>query len=109
MSKRWGQRPECLPDLHVAWDLEADYIALALVNLIYAYSPRRIILGGGVSQHKGLLEMTRCKVRQFMNGYVQSSMLLDRIDEYILPPALGNRSGGLGAIAMAGMLVGAIG
>lgn len=105
MHKRWGQRPESLPDSHPAWDLEADYIALALANLIYAYSPRRIILGGGVAQHPGLLDAVRCKVKQFMNGYVQSPMLLEKIDEYILPPALGNRSGGLGAIAMASVLV----
>jgi fructokinase len=105
MSKRWGQRPESLPDSHPAWDLESDYIALALVNLIYAYSPKRIILGGGVAQHPGLLEAVRCKVRQFMNGYVQSPMLLEKIDDYIRPPALGNRSGGLGAIAMASVLV----
>jgi fructokinase len=105
MHKRWGQRPETLPDAHPAWDLESDYIALALANLIYAYSPRRIILGGGVSQHAGLLDAVRCKVRQFMNGYVQSPMLQEKIDDYILPPALGNRSGGLGAIAMASVLV----
>jgi fructokinase len=101
MSQRWGQCPESLPPSHPAWDLETDYLAFALVNLIYAYSPQRIILGGGVSQHPGLLEDTRCKVRQFMNGYVQSSRLMDGIDEYIISPALGNRSGGLGAIAMA--------
>lgn len=104
MSKRWGQRPEMLPNSHPAWDLESDYIALALVNLIYAYSPRRVILGGGVSQHPGLLQSTCCKVKQFMNGYIQSSLLLERIENYILPPALGNRSGGLGAIAMATVL-----
>lgn len=106
MSKRWAQSPECLPDSHPGWDLESDYIAFALVNLIYAYSPKRIILGGGVSQHKGLLETAHCKVKQYLNGYVRSSMLVDRIDEYIRPPVLGNRSGGLGAIAMARMLVG---
>jgi len=105
MHQRWGQRPESLPDSHPAWDLESDYIALALANLIYAYSPRRIILGGGVAQHPGLLDAVRCKVKQFMNGYVQSPMLLEKIDDYILPPALGNRSGGLGAIAMASVLV----
>jgi hypothetical protein len=33
-------------------------------------------------------------------------MLAERIDEYILPPALGNRSGALGAIAMAIELAG---
>jgi fructokinase len=101
MNQRWGQSPERLPASHPAWDLETDYLAFALVNLIYAYSPQRIILGGGVSQHPGLLRETRCKVKQFMNGYVQSPMLMDHLDEYILPPALGNRSGGLGAIAMA--------
>jgi fructokinase len=58
-------------------------------------------LGGDVSQHPGLLEDTRCKVKQFMNGYVQSPLLMDGIDKYIISPALGNRSGGLGAIAMA--------
>jgi fructokinase len=105
MRERWGQSPERLPDTHPAWDLESDYIAWALANLIYAYSPRRIILGGGVSQHVGLLEATRCKVRQFINGYIQASAVQDRIDEYILPPALGNRSGVLGAIALAGRLV----
>ena len=103
LSERWGQSPESLPVSHPAWDLESEYIALAIVNLIYAYSPQRIILGGGVSQHVDLLQAVHCKVKQFMNGYVQSPVL-DRIEEYIIPPALGNRSGGLGAIAMARML-----
>ena len=82
------------------WDLETDYLAFALVNLIYAYSPQRIILGGGVSQYPGLPKI-RCKVRQFMNGYVQSPMLMDGIDKYIISPSLGELLRGLGAIAMA--------
>jgi len=61
----------------------------------------KALLGGGVSQHPGLIEETRCKVSQFMNGYVQSPLLMNGIDEYIISPSLGNRSGGLGAIAMA--------
>jgi fructokinase len=106
MSMRWGKRPEELGESAAAWDLESDYLALALVNLIYAYSPQRIILGGGVANHPGLLQDIRCKVKQLINGYIQSRMLTDRIHEYVLPPALGNRSGGLGAIAMASMLPG---
>ena len=104
LNQRWGQPSEELPSSHVAWDLETDYLALALVNLIYAYSPQRIVLGGGVSQQSGLLETIRCKVQREINGYVQSPWLMHRIDEYIVPPALGNRSGSLGAIAMARML-----
>ncbi len=101
MAKRWGQSPETLPDDHPAWDLEAEYIALAIVNLIYAYSPRRIILGGGVPQHKGLIQMAREKVREIINGYVQSVEVEQKIEEYIQSPFLGNRSGALGAMAMA--------
>ena len=101
INQRWGQNAEALPDSHPAWELEAEYIALALINLIYAYSPQRIVLGGGVSQHAGLHEVVRQKVQQDLNGYIQSPMLLRTIDEYIVRPSLGNRSGVLGAIAMA--------
>ena len=101
MSQRWGRSPEDLPIAHPAWDLEEEYIAIAIADLIYAYSPQRIILGGGVSQHPGFHEATRHKVKKYLNGYIQSAMITEKIDEYILPPALGNRSGALGAIAMA--------
>lgn len=105
MAKRWGQSPETLPLDHPAWDLEANYIALALVNLIYAYSPRRIIVGGGVAQHPGVVKVARDKVQTILNGYIQSGMVLNNIEDYIQLPSLGNRSGALGAMAMARKLV----
>ncbi len=101
MRTRWHQSPEELPPDHPGWDLEAEYLAVALTDLIYAYSPRRIILGGGVSQHPGLHDAVRRKVRRLVRGYVHSPMLEECIDEYIQPPSLGHRSGGLGAIALA--------
>jgi len=104
MAKRWGKRPEELSDSTGAWNLETDYLASAIVNLIYAYSPQKIIVGGGISKHPGLHQALQWKVRQLINGYIELPLLTGRIDEYILPPALGNRSGGLGAIAMARQL-----
>jgi fructokinase len=101
MAQRWGGYPEELPATHGAWDLEIDYLASAIVNFIYAYSPQRIIVGGGVSKHPGLHQALRSKVQQLINGYIELPLLTNRIGEYILPPTLGNRSGGLGAIAMA--------
>jgi fructokinase len=101
MRQRWGQSAESLPADHPAWELEAEYIALALINLVYIYSPQRIILGGGVSEHPGLHEAVRRKVQEYNKGYIQSPVLLNGLDDYIVPPTLGNRSGGLGAIAMA--------
>jgi len=105
MNRRWGQPAETLPEDHPAWDLEAEYIALALANLIYAYSPQKIVLGGGVALHPGFHDAVRHKVQTLLNGYVQSPILLEKIGDYIVQPALGNRSGALGAIAMAISLV----
>ena len=101
MARRWGEPAETLPVDHPAWNLEAEYIALALVNLIYAFSPQRIVLGGGVAQHPGLHEMIRSRVQRHLNGYLPSPMVLEKIDDYIVKPALGNRSGVFGALAMA--------
>lgn len=101
MAQRWGRPADTLPDDHPGWDLEAKYIALAIVNQIYAYSPQRVVLGGGVAQHAGLLQKVQLKTQQILNNYVQSDMILNHIDRYIVSPGLGNRSGVLGAIAMA--------
>jgi fructokinase len=40
-------------------------------------------------------------VARLLNGYIQSPWIHERIDEYIVPPGLGNRAGVLGAIALA--------
>jgi fructokinase len=101
MARRWGEPAENLPDGHPAWDLEAEYIALGLVNLAYAFSPQRIVLGGGVAQHPGFHEMVRARVQRRLNGYLQSPTVIDNIDDFIVHPALGNRSGVFGALALA--------
>ncbi|NTU63233.1 MAG: ROK family protein, partial [Chloroflexi bacterium] len=43
VEKRWQQRGETLPPDHPAWQLEAHYVALAVVNLIYCFSPQRVV------------------------------------------------------------------
>ncbi len=98
---RWGQPAETLPPDHPAWELEAHYVALALSDLICTLSPKRIVLGGGVLEHPGLVERVRVRVQELLNGYVQSPVILKHIDEYIVRPGLGSRAGVLGAIALA--------
>jgi fructokinase len=101
LEARWGVRGEMLPADHPAWELEAHYLALGLVNIICTLSPRRIILGGGVMQQAQLFPLIRQNVQRLLNSYIQSASLTNSIDEYIVPPALGNRSGVMGAIALA--------
>lgn len=105
ISARWGQPGDALPDGHPAWELEADYIAAALVNIILAISPQRIVLGGGVMQRQHLFPLIRQKVKALLNSYVASPVLAGDLDRYIVPPALGGRSGVLGALAMAKALI----
>jgi fructokinase len=98
---RWGRAPETLPSEHPAWDLQAHYLALGIQNIICTLSPQRVILGGGVMQRAELFIAIRKKVQVLLNGYVTSAALLDGIDAYIVPPALGDRTGVLGALALA--------
>jgi len=102
IEARWGQRGETLPPGHPAWELEAHYIALGLVNWICTLSPQRIILGGGVMRQADLFRRIRGEVTALLNGYIQAPEILERIDAYIVPPALGANAGVLGAMALAG-------
>ena len=98
---RWGQRGESLPSEHPAWELEAHYLALGLVNIICTLSPRRIILGGGVMRQPRLLPLIRKNVQRLINGYIRSTHLESGMDRFLVPPALGDESGVLGALALA--------
>jgi fructokinase len=101
LQGRWGQPAETLSPDHPAWDLEAYYLAVGLVNLICVLSPQRIILGGGVMDQRHLFPLIHQKVPALLNGYVQSPAILEKIESYIVPPGLGNRAGVLGAMALA--------
>ena len=101
VEKRWKKRGNELPEDHPAWDLEADYIAQALASYSFTLSPQRIIIGGGVGSLGHLLPRIQQKTQQYINGYIQSYIILEHIESYIVNPGLGNRSGMLGAIALA--------
>ena len=101
IEKRLGLRGAVVPEEDAFWDLETEYIALALMNYIVTLSPTKIILGGGVMQREFLFRKVRRRVRELLNGYVASKSILENINTYILPPGLGNQSGSLGAIALA--------
>lgn len=98
---RWGRPAETLPPEHAAWALEARYLALALVNLICTVSPQRIVMGGGVMDQAHLFPLVRREVKALLNDYVRAPEILEQIDTFIVPPALGARAGVLGALALA--------
>lgn len=101
IEKRWGQRGSTLSNDHIAWELEADYIAQALASYSFMLSPQRIIVGGGVGSLPHLLPKIQQRTKERINGYIQSPVILENIKSYIVSPGLGNRSGMFGAIALA--------
>ncbi|MFQ5398106.1 MAG: ROK family protein [Anaerolineae bacterium] len=101
IEERWGVKGQDLPDDHPAWELEAHYLALALRAFICTLSPQRIVMGGGVMERPQLFPLVRQKTKEYLNSYIQSPAILARIDEYIVPPGLGNRAGVLGAVVLA--------
>jgi fructokinase len=100
ITARWGQPADTLSDDHPAWKLEANYLALALMNFVCTLSPERIVFGGGVMKRQ-LLPLIRRDVKALLNNYVQAPQLLRDIDDYIVSPGLGERVGTLGALALA--------
>jgi fructokinase len=100
IEARWGKPSAELTD-GAAWDLEAHYLALGLVCVICVLSPERVVIGGGVMNRRGLLELVHREIVALMNGYLSAPVLGDGISGFVTAPALGRRAGVLGALALA--------
>ena len=100
IEKRYGNKAQDLYDDDKVWELESYYLAQAMVNCIVMYSPERIILGGGVMHNGRLLELTRIKTKELLNGYIRKDEILNHIDEYIVLPELSDDAGIIGAIEL---------
>ncbi len=100
IEKRWGKKGIELKDNKEVWELEADYIATALVNYCLTLSPQKIILGGGVMHQKQLFSLIRDKFRDKMAGYIKTKEL-ENLEEYIVPASLHDDQGIMGAVKMA--------
>lgn len=101
IEQRLGKKGNQLEEKHPCWDLEARYLAKALINYILILSPKKIIMGGGVMKQLQLFPLIRSYVKKYLNGYVSSNNILEEIDNYIVPPGLGDDSGIKGALALA--------
>jgi fructokinase len=93
IQARWGVPGADLPDDHPAWELEAHYLALGVVNLALVLAPDTIVLGGGVLARGGLLERVGEATATLLAGY--------RPQPSLVAPQLDGRQGVLGAIALA--------
>lgn len=100
LEARWKVKGDALPKDHPAWELESYYIAQAVSGIILTLSPQKVILGGGVMKQQQLYPLIREKVLATLNGYVSAAAIISGIEDYIVPPGLGDRAGLCGALAL---------
>ncbi len=93
---RWGASLSDLPADHPAHAIISWYIAQLSVTLQSVMEPGKIILGGGVMATPGLLDKVRTEAGRLGAGYFRG-----RPVDVIVRPALGDRAGLLGALALA--------
>lgn len=108
LQARTGRASSDLPVDHPVWDVVVHYLSAALVNFICVLSPQRLIMGGGVMHQEHLFPRIRRRVRTLLNEYLQSPAILEEIDTYVVPPALGDDAGVVGALALARQAAGGV-
>ncbi|EXJ22917.1 Fructokinase [Alkalibacterium sp. AK22] len=97
IEKRYGKKAQELAEDKKVWEIEAYYLAQALLSYTLILSPERIILGGGVMKQKQLFPLIRQEFARLLNDYVQTPDL----NEYIIPPGLEDDAGITGCLILA--------
>lgn len=98
--ERWGKKLAQLNSDHAAYAQTAHYLSHLVANAFLFLSPEKIILGGGVMSNSELFPLIRNQVRTLLNSYIAVPQINHDIDDFIVPPDLGDDAGFLGAIAM---------
>ena len=74
MELRWGRPAETLEPEHPAWSLESRYLARACANLVYTFSPDRIVLASSVGCTPGLSARVNDGLRGQLNGFLEPEL-----------------------------------
>lgn len=97
VEKRWGKKGIELAERSEVWELEAYYLAQALVSYTLVLRPERIILGGGIMKQKQIFHLIREQFRQMLNDYVA----IPDLENYIQPVGLNDQAGVIGGFLLA--------
>lgn len=102
LRARAGVAPEQLEDDHPLWGSAARTLGSLVQTIVLAYSPRKIVLGGGVLQRASLLPKIHSELLRGLNGYLpRAELSAANIARYVVPAQLGTLAGLAGAFALA--------
>lgn len=99
IEERWHKPAKELAGEAIVWEMEAFYIAQALMTYILVLAPQKIILGGGVMHQLQLFKLIRRYTGEMLAGYVQTREMSD-LDNYIVPGSLDDEQGIIGGLCL---------
>jgi fructokinase len=106
IAARTGIKGQDLPPDHPAWEPVADALAQMFHVVTLTGVPRRIVVGGGVMVgSQFLFPRVRAALKQSLAGYVALPEVED-MDTFLVPAALGDRAGPLGAVVLGAQALG---
>jgi fructokinase len=94
IKKRWGKSAQKIGSGHLAWTVEADYIAKICMNITATCCPQKIILGGGVMEHPGLISMVKNQFTKLWANYLETP------SNFIVSPGMGGNSALIGGFIL---------
>lgn len=101
LAERFGAPGRDLPQDGPQWDLFVHDLGGLLHNLVVAFAPERIAIGGGViAERAHLFARLRVWLAASIGGYGSLASYAAELDRRLGPPGLGAMAGPLGAIAM---------
>lgn len=101
IAARYGTSLDRLSADHEAVGVTGHYLGQLAATIVLMLSPERVIFGGGVLGSAAVLDSLRRAAARFVNGYAGIGTGASALDGVIVPPALGERSGLVGALALA--------
>lgn len=97
LARRWSRPAEQLSADHPVWEYAAGYLSEGLRNIMALCSPDVVILGGGVGRNPHLHRALHSALDKQLSSYWPTLSLRD----WLVVPALGDRSALVGALHMA--------
>lgn len=97
IEERWGMSAKEIPDDHLAWRMEAFYLAQAILDYTMILRLEKVVLGGGVPHREILFPLIRESFAEQMHDY----LAVPPLDDYIVPVANGDNAGILGCFYLA--------
>jgi fructokinase len=97
---RTGRSADQLAEGDPVWDGVAHVLAQLIHTLVLTGIPRRVVMGGGVMTGvPHLFPRIRRKLLDSLGGYGATG-LIEPVERFVVPAALGNNAGPLGAIEL---------